>query len=114
MEPQANYQKAQWQPWKCKQLQPLSTVFENAILEAWKQIAEDSVHAEITGLEMVFKLGNKNEEKRFFELGYFLSTIDGPKNYRAIGLHKTPYSMPLFLLEQDFDVLEKEEEGGQA
>lgn len=112
MEPQAKYEKAQWQPWKCKQLQPLSTVFENAILEAWTLVAKDSEHAEITEKEMADKITSNDEVIRFTEMGYFLSQIIGPKNYMAIGLFKTPYSAALIVLEQDFDVLEKEE-GGQ-
>jgi hypothetical protein len=113
MEHQHKYQAAKWQPWKCKQLQPLSTVFENAILEAWTLIAKDSEHAEITENEMADKINSNDEVIRFTEMGYFMSQIIGPKNYMAIGLFKTPYSAALIVLEQDFDVLEKEE-GGQA
>ena len=108
MEDQHKYQAAKWQPWRVKQLQELSTVFENATLEGWKKIAADSEFAELDWKELYAKIMQGGGYTNYTGMGYWIAFIGGPKNYTAFALHKTPYSAPLFVIERDYDVLEKE------
>lgn len=116
MEDQQKYQAAKWQPWRVKQLQELSTVFENATLEGWKKIAADSEFANMTTSDVQYGIMDGRSYVHYYEMGYWVTCITGPKNYIAYGLHTTPYSAPLFLIERDYDVLEKEtaEEAAEA
>jgi hypothetical protein len=105
MEDQKKYQAAKWQPWKVKQLQELSTVFENATLQGWKKIAADSEFAELSTFDVQSAITDSSLDQ-YYEMGYWTSCIGGPKNYTAFALHKTPYSAPLFLIELVTDVVD--------
>ena len=118
MEDQATYntQPNSWKRWHLKQLQPITTVTEDAVKNAYLVAANDSVHAPITPEEMNLRLINDTEVHHAGNLGYFLGQTFGPKGYYGIFIAKTPYSMPLMILELDHDPLMKEEvtEGGEG
>jgi hypothetical protein len=99
-----------------KQLQELSTVFENAILKAWQQIANDSEFVELDWKELHAKLMQDGGYSNYTGMGYWIAEIHRLPKYQAIGICRNPYSAPLLVIERDYDMIVKEtaEEAEQA
>jgi hypothetical protein len=117
MEDQATYKTQNWRRWHLKQLAPLSTDLEKELCEEWQMLANDSVYTEIGWGLMSAHVNTGHKFKKLHALGYFESIFTGPGNYHAIGLHRTPYSMAILILEMDHDRLQQEAvktEGGEG
>jgi hypothetical protein len=113
MEDQQNYhldglggQTGKAHEWRMKKLAPFSNDFENRLYNDLEQIADDTRIAPLDSDKMgtVFRLAPMVYKCQM--LGYFLTEIHGPGNYRAYGVATTPYIVPLMLIEYNPDKLQ--------